>query len=79
MTRDEPNQVSHLPDDVRQGTYIVIAAYNEGPCIEAVVRDRRPMALNNTGDSIVLINPSGETVDEKSYDQVSSGEIVRFD
>lgn len=41
MTRDEPNQVSHLPDDVRQGTYIVIAAYNEGPCIEDVVRDVR--------------------------------------
>lgn len=44
-----------------------------------VVRRGRPMALRNTGDSIVLINPSGQAVDTKSYGSASSGRLFTFE
>ncbi len=40
MTGDETtSQTPRLPADVRKGTFIVIAAHNEGACIETVVRE----------------------------------------
>ena len=43
-----------------------------------VVRGGRPMHLNNNGDTVLLVNPDGGTVDQRSYDSVTSGEIVNF-
>ena len=36
------------------------------------------MRLNNSGDTIMLLNPAGETVDAKSFGSVQSGELVEF-
>ncbi len=44
-----------------------------------IVRRGRPMFLNNTGDTIVLINPSGQTVDIESYGNAPSGKLFNFD
>ncbi len=38
---DSTTTPERLPDDVRHGTFIIIAAYNEGACIEQVVREVR--------------------------------------
>jgi len=43
-----------------------------------VRRKARPMALNNTGDAIVLVNPNGTMVDQKSYGNASSGHVFTF-
>ena len=43
-----------------------------------VVRNGRPMHLNNDGDTVFLIEPGGDTVDTVSYDEVTSGELVNF-
>lgn len=43
-----------------------------------VMRNGRNMALNNTGDTIVLIDPTGARVDEKSYGEASSGKVFHF-
>ena len=43
-----------------------------------VVRDRRPMHLNNGGDTILLVGPDAGPVDERSYGRVTSGEIIHF-
>ena len=39
MSENVKSPASGLPDDVRKGTFVVIPAYNEGCCIEAVVRE----------------------------------------
>jgi hypothetical protein len=44
-----------------------------------VIRRGRSMSLRNTGDAIVLVSPTGQTVDTKSYGQASSGMVFRFD
>jgi hypothetical protein len=44
-----------------------------------VIRRGRSMSLRNTGDTIVLVSPTGRTVDTKSYGQASSGMVFRFD
>ncbi|MCK4513546.1 hypothetical protein KAW64_17480 [bacterium] len=44
-----------------------------------VIRHGRPMHLTNSGDTILLVEPSGVQVDSKSYDSVSSGDVVYFD
>lgn len=44
-----------------------------------VVRRGRPMALRNTGDTIVLVNPTGQTLDTKSYGQALSGQLFAFE
>jgi len=44
-----------------------------------VVRNGRPMYLNNGGDTIVLINPSGDQVDSRAYDSAGSGEHIPFE
>lgn len=46
-----------------------------------IVRSGRPMHLNNSGgDTIVLINASGNTIDTKAYSgNASSGRIFRFE
>ncbi len=45
-----------------------------------VVRQSRPMALNNRGgETIVLVNPLGETVDSESYGNAASGQFFEFD
>ena len=45
-----------------------------------VVRRNRPMALNNRGgETIVLVNPLGETVDSESYGNAASGQFFEFD
>jgi hypothetical protein len=41
-----------------------------------VVRRGRPMSLRNTGDSVVLLNPTGETADTKSYGNAPEREAV---
>lgn len=43
-----------------------------------VVRRGRPMSLRNTGDTIVLVSPAGQTVDTKSYGQAQSGQLFQF-
>jgi len=43
-----------------------------------VVRHGRPMSLRNSGDTIVLVNPSGQTVDTKSYGNAPSGTLFLF-
>jgi hypothetical protein len=43
-----------------------------------VKRQGRPMSLNNSGDTIVLVNPSGASVDHKVYGAVSSGQVLTF-
>jgi hypothetical protein len=43
-----------------------------------IVRRNRPMSLRNTGDSIVLMNPAGQTVDTKSYGPAASGVVFQF-
>ena len=42
MTDALTSQPAALPDDVREGTFIVIAAYNEGSAIEQVFGGVRP-------------------------------------
>ena len=44
-----------------------------------VLRNGRQMALNNSGDTILLINPQGTLVDSKSYESATSGQIIRFE
>lgn len=44
-----------------------------------IVRQGRPMSLRNTGDTIVLVNTAGQTVDTKSYGQASSGQLFVFE
>ncbi len=44
-----------------------------------VVRRGRSMSLRNSGDSIVLINPSGQIVDTRSYGNAPSGKLFRFE
>jgi len=41
MTQSNSSQTPPLPDDVRDATFIVIAAYNEAPCLEQVVSEVR--------------------------------------
>ena len=41
MATDSTTASEKLPDEVRHGTFIVIAAYNEVACIEQVVREVR--------------------------------------
>jgi hypothetical protein len=49
------------------------------PSSTIVIRRRgRPMSLNNTGDSIVLVDPTGTTVDQKIYGNASSGQLITF-
>jgi len=50
------------------------------PGMTVVVRRKgRPMALNNSGgDTIVLINPTGTVVDQKSYGNAPSGKVFTF-
>ncbi len=51
------------------------------PGATVVVRRKgRPMSLNNTGgDTIVLVNPSGATVDQKAYSgDAASGQLFTF-
>jgi hypothetical protein len=49
------------------------------PGATVIIRRRgRPMSLNNTGDSIVLVNPTGVTVDQKVYGNASSGQLFMF-
>ena len=43
-----------------------------------VKRLGRSMTLNNGGDTIVLINPMGVTVDQRAYGAVSSGQTLSF-
>jgi endonuclease/exonuclease/phosphatase family metal-dependent hydrolase len=43
-----------------------------------VLRRSRPMALNNSGDSIFLFHPSGTIVDSKSYGSAASGQLINF-
>ncbi len=44
-----------------------------------VLRRNRNMSLNNTGgDSVVLINPAGDTVDRETYGEAASGQIFTF-
>ncbi len=44
-----------------------------------VIRNGRPMHLTNDGDTIMLVEPGVGQVDQRSYGDVSSGEIVYFD
>ena len=41
-------------------------------------RNGQPMALNNSGDTIELINPTGTTVDEVTYFSSTEGEAIIF-
>jgi len=52
-----------------------------GPGQTVTVRRRgRPMALNNQGgDTIKLVSPGGETIDQKSYGNASSGAVFTFE
>ena len=43
-----------------------------------IIRGGRPMSLNNTGDTVRLVNPAGQTVDAHPYDQASSGQVFVF-
>jgi endonuclease/exonuclease/phosphatase family metal-dependent hydrolase len=43
-----------------------------------VKRLGRPMTLNNTGDTILLIHPTAGAVDQKLYGPVSSGQVLTF-
>ena len=51
---------------------------NSGETVH-VVRNGRPMHLNNGGDTILLVEPGGGPVDVRTYGSVSSGETVHFD
>jgi endonuclease/exonuclease/phosphatase family metal-dependent hydrolase len=51
---------------VQAGTTIVIR------------RNGRAMSLNNNGDTIVLVNPAGVTVDQKTYGDAPSGLVFTF-
>ena len=44
-----------------------------------VVRRGRPMSLRNSGDTIVLINPAGLTLDTKSYGAAASDVLFHFE
>ncbi len=45
-----------------------------------IIRRRRRMALNNTGDTVSLVNPAGDIVDQRSYDgPVASGQVIELD
>ena len=50
----------------------------EPESIKKVLRRSRSMFLDNTGDTIRLINPSGNVVDTRSYGSVSSGQLLVF-
>ena len=39
-------------------------------------RDGQPMAMNNGGDTIDLIDPSGAVVQTITYGRVSEGELI---
>ena len=41
-----------------------------------ITRDGRPMALNNSGDALVLIDPDGAIVQSVSYDKTREGQRV---
>lgn len=50
-----------------------------GPGATVIVkRKARSMSLTNTGDTIVLVNPAGATVDQKSYGNAPSGKLFTF-
>lgn len=44
-----------------------------------IVRRSTPMSLKNTGDSIVLISPAGQTVDTQAYGNAPSGKVFQFE
>jgi poly(U)-specific endoribonuclease len=44
-----------------------------------VVRKGRPMSLRNGGDSVVLLNPAGETIDTRAYGEAPSGKLFLFE
>lgn len=52
-----------------------------GPGQTVTVRRRgRPMGLNNQGeDTIKLVSPGGQTVDQESYGNASSGAVFTFE
>ncbi len=66
------------------GTSFWVLASADGtvqPGATVIVRRKgRPMSLNNTGgDAIVLVNPAGTTVDQKSYSgNAASGQLFNF-
>ena len=47
--------------------------------VAIVTREGRMMTLSNTGDTILLINPTGKTIDSKSYGPAKSGQLIQFD
>lgn len=49
-----------------------------GTGTKTIKRNGRPMSLNNDGDTIVLISPSGAVVDRKSYGNAGSGVVIHF-
>ena len=57
VPNDSATTRSRLPDDVRHGTFIVMAAYNEGACIEQVVQEVRAECPN------VVVVDDGSTDD----------------
>jgi hypothetical protein len=42
-----------------------------------IKRNGKPMAMNNGGDTIELLNPTGQIVQTVTYPRVNEGEIVR--
>ena len=43
---------------------------------KAIQRDGQPMAMNNTGDTIDLLDADGQVVDSVAYGVVAEGEFV---
>lgn len=65
------------------GTAFWLLNNSDGPAIApnqtvTITRKGRNMNLNNSGDTIVLFDASGNEVDRRAYGQVASGEILTF-
>lgn len=43
-----------------------------------IVRKARPMSLSNSGDTVVLISPAGQTTDMKAYGPAPVGQLFEF-
>lgn len=64
-------EVIHLPADVRDATFVVIAAYNEGTCIGPVVREVRAAYRN------VIVVDDGSTDDTSAAAQREAAYVLR--
>lgn len=71
MNRDMNSEVPTPPLDIRESTYVVIAAYNEGTCIEQVAREVRDVYPN------VVVVDDGSGDDTFDAARRGAGHVLR--